>query len=79
MDAEDELRLAKEELQAVKSDLCAKLTTFERVRQEALEVGKSMERLTEELGKLQMDLERQEALASRRSEMIAELRDKACT
>ena len=38
-----------------------------------------MERLTEELGKLQMDLERQEALASQRGEMIAELRDEACT
>ena len=38
-----------------------------------------MERLTEELGRLWMDLERQEALVSRRGEVIAELRDKACT
>ena len=38
-----------------------------------------MERWTEELGKLRMDLERQEALASRRGEVIAELRDEACT
>ena len=29
-----------------------------------------MERLTEELGKLRMDLERQEALASRKDEVI---------
>ena len=30
-----------------------------------------MERLTEELGKLRMDLERQEALASQEGEVIA--------
>ena len=50
--AEDELRLAREELQAVKGDMCTKVTTLDRVRQEALEVGNSVERLTEELGKL---------------------------
>ena len=77
--AEDELQLAKKELQAVKGDLCAKVTMLDRVRQEALEAGNSMERLTEELDKLRMDLERQEALASRRGEVIAELRDKTCT
>ena len=38
-----------------------------------------MERLTEKLGKLRIYLERQEALASRRGEVIAELRDEACT
>ena len=38
-----------------------------------------MERLTKELDELRMELERQEALASRRGEVIAELRDKACT
>ena len=77
--AKDELRLAKEELQAVKGDLCAKVTTLDRVLQEASEVGSSVEHLTEVLGKLRMDLERQEALASRRGEVIAELRDEACT
>ena len=55
------------------------MTTLDRVRQEALEAGNSVERLMEELGKLRMDLERQEALASRRGEVIAELRDEACT
>ena len=35
--AEDELRLVREELQAVKGDLCAKVTTLDRVRQEAME------------------------------------------
>ena len=38
-----------------------------------------MERLTEELGKLRIDLERQEALASSRGEVIAKLKDEVCT
>ena len=50
--AEDELRLAKEELQAVKGDPWAKISALERARQEALKAGNSVERLTEELGKL---------------------------
>ena len=55
---EDELRLAREELQAVKGDLWAKISALERARQEALEVGNSVECLTEELGKLRMNLTR---------------------
>ena len=38
-----------------------------------------MECLTEELGKLRMDLARQEALTSRRGEVIARLKEEACT
>ena len=38
-----------------------------------------MECLTKQLGKLRMDLARQEALASRRGEVIAELKDEAYT
>ena len=76
---EEELRLAREELQAVKGDLCAKVATLDRACQEALEADNSMECLMEELDRLQMDLERQETLVSRRGEVIAELRDKACT
>ena len=45
------------------------------MRQETLEVGNSMERLTEELGKLRMDLEKQKALTSWRGEVIAKLKD----
>ena len=56
--AEDELRMAREELQAIKGDMCAKVMTLDRVRQEALEARNSVERLTEELGNLRMDLER---------------------
>ena len=49
---EDELRLAKEELQAFKGDLWAKIAVLERARQEALEVSNSVECLTEELSRL---------------------------
>ena len=77
--AKDELWLAREELQVNKDDLWAKITALERAHQEALEAGNSVEYLTEELGRLQMDLVRQEALASRRGEVIAELKDEACT
>ena len=66
-------------MQAVKGDLWAKIEALEWARQEALEAGNSVERLKEELGRLQMDLARQEALASRRGEVIAELKDEACT
>ena len=76
---EDELRLAREELRAVKDDLRVKVTTLDRVLQEALEDGSSVERLTEELGKLRVDHKRQEALANQRGEVIAELRDEAYT
>ena len=55
------------------------LAALERARQEALEAGNSVECLTEELGRLRMDLAREEALASRRGEVIAELKDEACT
>ena len=55
------------------------MAALERARQEALEAGNSVECLTEELGRLRMDLARQEALASKRGEVIAELKDEACT
>ena len=76
---EDKLRLVREELQAVKGDLCAKVATLDRVFQKASEAGSSMERFTEEVGKLRMDLERQEALARRRGKVITELKDEACS
>ena len=43
------------------------MAALERARQEALKAGNSVECLTEELGRLRMDLARQEALASRRA------------
>ena len=55
------------------------MAALERALQEALEAGNSVECLTEELDRLRMDLARQEALASRRGEVIPELKDEACT
>ena len=55
------------------------MAALEWARQEALHASNSVECLTEELGRLQIDLVRQEALASRRGEVIAELKDEACT
>ena len=55
---EDELRLGREELQAVRGVLWAKMAALERAHQEALEAGNSVECLTEELGRLRMDLAR---------------------
>ena len=55
------------------------MTALDRARQEAIEAGNSMDRLMEELGKLRMDLARQEALSGRRGEVIAELKNEACT
>ena len=75
----DKLWLTREELQAVKGDLWAKMAALEWVRQEALEVGNSVACLTEEFDRLQMDLARQEALASRRGEVIAKLKEEDCT
>ena len=66
-------------MQATKCDLWAKVAALERAHQEALEAGNTVECLTEELGRLRMYLERQEALVSRRGKVIAELRDEACT
>ena len=77
--AKDELRLAREGLHFIRGDLWAKIAALERAHQEALEEGNFVECLTEELGRLQMDLARQEDLASQRGEVIAELKEKACT
>ena len=72
---EDELLLAREELHAIKGDLRVKVMTLDLVCHEALEARSSVERLTEDLGKLRVDLERQEALASQRVKVIAELKE----
>ena len=55
------------------------MAALERALQKAFEVGNIVECLTEEIGRLRMDLTRQEALASSRDEVIAELKDEACT
>ena len=55
------------------------MAALERAREEDLEPGNSIEVLMEELGKRRMDLARHEALANWRGEVIAELKDEACT
>ena len=57
----------------------AKIVALEQARQEGLEAGNFVERLTEKLDRLQMDLMRQKALTSRRGEVIVELKNEACT
>ena len=71
--------MAREELQAVKGNLWVKMAALERARQETLEAGNFVECLTEELGRLRMDLAMQEAFSSRRGEVIAEIKDETCT
>ena len=66
-------------VKAVKGDLWSKIAALERARQEALEASNSVECLTEKLGRLRIDLARQEALASRGGKVIVELKDEACT
>ena len=66
-------------MQVVKGNLWAKVAALEWACQEALKAGNFVEGLTEELGRLRIDLERQEALVSRRGKVIAVLRDEACT
>ena len=66
-------------MQAIKGDLCAKMETLNQVLREASKAGSSVERLMEEVGKLRMDLERQEALASWRGKVIVELKHEACS
>ena len=63
----------------LKGDLCAKVVTLDRVCRGASEARSSVECLTEEVDKLRMNLERQEALASQRGEVIVELKDEACS
>ena len=77
--AEDELQVVKEEFQATREELCTKAATLDRARREAFEAESSMERLVEECSTLRGDLQRWEAMISQRDEVIAELRDEACT
>ena len=62
-----------------KDELCVKTTILSRVRQEASEAERSVERLTVECRALRGDFQRQEALANQKDGVIAEVRDKACT
>ena len=63
----------------VRDELRIKAATLSRVSQEAFEAMSSVERLTEECHGLRGDLQMQEALVGQKEEVIAELRDEACT
>ena len=66
-------------MQAVKGDMWAKIAALDQAHQESLEASNFVEGLTEELDGLRMDLVRQEALASRRGEVIVEVKNEAYT
>ena len=53
---EDELRVAKEEFQVVREELCTKAVALDRARREASEVESSVEHLAKECNALRGDL-----------------------
>ena len=77
--SQSKLRGFREELCAARDELRNKTALLVGARREASEVINSMERLTEECHGLQGDLHGQETLVVQRDEVIARLRDEACT
>ena len=75
----DKLRGVKEEFQAAREELCTKAAMLDRAHREASEAESSMERFAKECNALHGDLQRQEVMVRQRDEVIAELRDEACT
>ena len=75
----DELKVVKEEFQAIRDELCTKVAALDRAHRDASEAESSVERLAEECNALRKDLKRWEAMISQRDGVIAELRDEACT
>ena len=67
---------SREELRAARDELHNKTALLDGARREAVS---SVERLTEECHGLRGDLHRQETLVIQRDEVIARLRDEACT
>ena len=66
-------------MRAARDELRNKTTLLDGARHEASEAINSMERLTEECHGLRGDLHRQETVVVQRDEVIARLRDEACT
>ena len=77
--SQSELRGSSEELRAVRDELCNKTALLDGARREASKAVSSVERLTEEYHGLRGDIHRQETLVVQRDEVIASLRDEACT
>ena len=77
--SQSELWGSREELRAAGDELSNKTVLLDGAHREASEAISSMERLTEECHGLRGDLHRQETLVVQRDEVIARLRDEACT
>ena len=77
--SQSKLRGSREELCAARDELRNKIALLEGARREASEDISSVERLTEECHGLRGDLHGQETLVVQRDEVIARLRDEACT
>ena len=77
--SQSELRGSREELRAARDELRNKTELLDGARREASEAINSVERLTEECHGLRGDLHRKETLVVQRDEVIARLRDEACT
>ena len=77
--SQNELRGFREELCAARDELHNKITLLDGAHREASEAISSVECLTEECHGLRGDLHRQETLVVQRDEVIARLRDEACT
>ena len=73
------MRGSREELRAARDELSNKTVLLDGAHCEASKAISSMERLTEECHGLRGDLHRQETLVVQRDEVIARLRDEACT
>ena len=74
--SQSELRGSREELLEAKDEMRNKTALLDGARREAVS---SVERLTEECHGLRGDLHRKETLVFQRDEVIARLRDEACT
>ena len=77
--SQGELRESKEELCAIKDDMCDKTALLDGARREATEATSSAECLTKECRGLRGDLHQQITLVAQQDEVIGRLRDQAST
>ena len=73
------MRESKEELRAVKDELCNKIALLHGAHLKVSEAVNSAKRLTEECHGLRGDLHQQVTLVAQRDEVIGRSRDEACT
>ena len=77
--SQSELWGSREELRVARDELRNKTALLNGARREASEAISSVERLTEEFHGLRGNLHRQETLVIQRDDVIARLKDEACT